>query len=661
MSVDDLEYPEIQARLSTPAAAIPGQIGRRRFLQGAVAAAGATALLPSWMDELAAAATPIGPQDGVLVVLQLGGGNDGMSTVVPLDDHPDAGRYRTLRGNLAVTGALPLAERLGFHPALPKLKARYDAGQVAVVRGVGQPQPDLSHFSSTATWMAGTASATRDTGWLGRWLDGIPESADGLRAVHLGPSVPLHLQGRTAVVTAMDARGDLPGADVSEDWMPPVYAAVKAMGAGTTGKGRLADLVADSGTAAMELAGRLAPLYSPELPEGRLVPDLTLAARLVNADLGIRVLSVTHGSYDLHDGHGWAYQPLLADLDAGIEAFFATLAPTFRDRVTLVTFSEFGRTVRANGSGGTDHGTAAPHLVIGSKVKGGLHGAQPSLADLDSRGDLKVSVDFRSYYASVVDGWLAGGSGTVLGGAYEDLGLFRSAPGGPSTPPPTTPNPWKPFPDPATLVRQQYIDLLGRAADDAGLAHWTGLLTSGSRSISWVVNAFLNSREFGEAVAPAARLALACLGTPPAFDDLMTWAAQVRAKEPLATIAVDVTTRPGFAARYGALADRAFVDRAHRDATGSAPSASWASSWAAQLTAGTATRAQVMAAIAALPATAAHLRPQVEVMMTYAGLLRRRPEPAGYDFWVAKVRAGTSIQRLVAQFFASAEYARRFA
>jgi len=659
--VDDLEYPEIQARLSTPAAAIRGQVPRRLFLQGALATAGATALLPSWLDGLAAAATPIGATDGVLVVLQLGGGNDGMSMVVPTADHADHGRYRTARGSLAITtGALPLTGGLALHPRLTKLKARYDAGKVAVVRGVGQPTDDLSHFSSTATWMAGTAGGARDTGWLGRWLDGVPESAAGLRAVHVGPSVPLHLRGRTSVVTAMDAGGDLFGASRQEPWEPPVYAAMTAMGAGTSGKGRLGDLLANTGASSVALASQLSTVYAPALPEAALAADLTMAARLINTNLGIRVLSCSHGSYDLHDGLAWSYPELLGQLDDAIEAFFAALAPAYRDRVTLMTFSEFGRTVRANGSGGTDHGTAAPQLVVGDRVRGGLYGTQPRLDDLSGRGDLKTHVDLRSYYASVVDGWLAGGSATVLGGSYEALPLFRTTPGGPSTPPPTGPNPWTPFADPATLVRQQYLDLLGRVADDAGVAHWSGLLTSGTRSIPWVIDSFLRSNEFGVAVAPAARLGLVALGAPPAFADLMAWADRVRRREPLAAVAAAVAEKPAFATRYGALADRAYVDRVHRDATGAAPSSSFLSTWAGKLGGGTATRADVLAAVVALPAAISRLKPEVDVMMTYAGLLRRAPDASGYAFWVDKVRKGTSIQRLIAQFFASPEYRGRF-
>jgi hypothetical protein len=458
----------------------------------------------------------------------------------------------------------------------------------------------------------------------------------------------------------MDTRGDLFGADRSETWMPPVYDAVRAMGRNSTGRGRLADLIADTNSSAVSLARRLSAAYRPALPTTRLVPDLTLAARLINLDLGLRVVSCSHGSYDLHDGHGYSYPILLGELDDAIDAFFTTLDPAFHDRVTLMTFSEFGRTVRANGSGGTDHGTAAPMLVIGEKVKGGLYGAQPRLDQLTTNGDLRVQVDYRSVYASVIDGWLAGGSSTILGGTFPNLGLFKTQPGGPSAPPPGTPNPWKPFADPATLVRQQYVDFLDRVADDAGVAHWTTLLTTGGWSISRVVNAFLNSNEFGVAVAPAARLALACLGAPPAFADLMAWADRVRAREPLPSVAASVTAKPEFATRYGSLSDSAFVSRAHRDATGATPSSSWSTPWVTALGNRSKTRADVMAAIVALPAAASHLRPQVEVMMTYAGLLRRAPDASGYAFWVDKVRTGTSIQRLVAQFFASAEYAGRF-
>lgn len=660
--MNDLEYEEIYELLSTPAEAIPGQVGRRRFLQGALAAGAATTMLPGWMDHIAAAASPVTATQGILVVLQLGGGNDGMSMVAPTSSHRDSARYRSFRGNLAVSGALTLDDGLGLHPRLPKLKARYDAGKVAVVRGVGQTAYDLSHFTSMATWMAGTSGASRSTGWLGRWLDGIPESAAGLRAVQVGSGVPLHVRGASSVVTAMDASGSVYGSNRKEAYQPPVYDAIKAMGAGTTGRGRLADLVADTGASAMDLATTVAPVFGSALPSGSPIADLTIAARLINANLGIRVLSVSHGSYDHHDGMSWSYPDMMTRLDDAIEGFFTALGSQWRDQVTLMTFSEFGRTVKANGSGGTDHGTASPQLVIGDGVKGGMYGAQPKLDDLTSRGDLKVQVDFRSYYASIIDGWMGGGSSTVLGGTYEDLKLFRTTPGGPvTTPPPTTPTTqWRPFTTADALVRQQYLDLLGRPADDTGAAYWTGLLTSGKKSTSWLVNAFLNSPEFGAVVSPAARLGLVALGGPPKFDDLMDWASRVRAKEELPSVAAAVCALPAFISGNGALSTTAFIDRIVENATNAPAPAGFRSQWIGHLDAGTKTRAQALAAVVALPAAAPNLKPQVDVVMTYAGLLRRQAESGGFTYWVAQVERGTSIQRLVQQFFASAEYRARF-
>ena len=418
----DPELDDIQHQLSIPVDAIPGQMGRRRFLQGILAAGAATALVPSCaavLQQLAA--------DNVLVVVQLAGGNDGLNMVGPMSGHADYGRFKSARGADALSDALPLAGGFGLNPAMPRLKARWDAGQVGIVQGVGQDQLDLDHFAGTERWMAGTSGTSRTTGWLGRWLDGVPDTTDGLGAVHIGARIPLHLRGQTTAVTGLDRNPSLFGAHSSQPFNPPVFDAVTAMGQGTTGRGRLTDLVADTGATSIALAQRLTPAFDNPLTTGVLVPQLELAARLINADLGIRVLSVYHGSYDRHSGLTYTHGRLLDELDIGLEQLFTTLTPAQRDRVTVMTFSEFGRRVKTNASHGTDHGAASAQLVIGTKVKGGLHGAHPPLADLDTYGNLKTQVDHRSYYASILDGWLGGGSRTVLGRTYEDLHLFRSA------------------------------------------------------------------------------------------------------------------------------------------------------------------------------------------------------------------------------------------
>ncbi len=427
----DLEAEDIQRLLSRPAATIPGQLDRRKFLMGALATAGALGAMPAFFDGFASAATPVGADEGILLVLQLGGGNDGLNTVVPIGD----ATYLSRRGKLAITNPLPITSTLGLHPALGKLKARYDAGKVAIVQGVGQPYiNDLSHFSSTASWMAGTAGYSRSTGWLGRWLDGVPESSAGLRAVTLGTSIPLHLAGQQAVITAVDTTGDLFGADRSSPYMVKVNDALIGFASGPTGKGPLADKLAAAEAASVKLAGSLNPIFTPAVPDRTLSSQLTVAARLINANLGIRVFNASLGSFDTHDNQAVRQASMLAQLDAAIDAFYRTLSPTWAGRVTIVTFSEFGRRIEVNASNGTDHGSSSPLFVVGDRVKGGLYGQFPRLDRPDARGNPLVHVDYRSVYASILGPWLKADPVALLGGSYEDLGLFATAPA-PVTPP----------------------------------------------------------------------------------------------------------------------------------------------------------------------------------------------------------------------------------
>jgi uncharacterized protein (DUF1501 family) len=652
----DLELDQIHHLLSVPADRAPGNVSRRHFLQGALAA-GTLASSPVWFDRLAAAATPVGATDGILVLLHLGGGVDGLNTVVPIGD----ATYRARRGSLAITAPLPLTSTFGLHPALATLKARYDAGKVAIVQGVGQSTlTDLSHFSSTASWMAGSAGPSRTSGWVGRWLDGVPEAELGLRSVTTGSSIPLHLIGARSQTTGLDVGGDLFGADASEPWMTSVYTAVSGYGSGPTGKGTWADRIAASGASSMRLASDLQPVFTPELPNDSVTSQLTLAARLINANLGIRVINVSLGSFDTHENQPYRLQALLADLDAGIAAFSKTLAPTWAKRVALMTFSEFGRRVEANASNGTDHGTSSVLFVIGDNVKGGFYGQAPKLDALDSRGNPTVSVDYRSVYASVLGGWLGGDATAVLGGSYPDLGLFSAKPGGTTTTPPPVTGPWLPFATPSDLVRQQYLDFYGRVGDPGGVTYWTGKLTKGSMSIVAVIDSFLHSNEFGRSVAPVARLALACLGTTPTFDDLMAWSAALKGGATLAAVAVQVCAEPEFTGRYDALSHDAFVPKAFLAALGTAPTTAERSDLVAKLKAGTLTRPALMASLVGRTASVRRYQGQVEVLMTYVGLLRRRPDPSGWTYWVGKVGSGTSVQRLIAQFFASSEYRRRF-
>src|SRR3954452_11943515 len=421
---DDLEYEDIHRLLSVPET--PAGMTRRRFLQAALATGAAAAAAP-WLEKAAFAASPLGAGDGIVVVIQMGGGNDGLNTGVPTGD----AAYYTKRGTLAISAAsaLPLVPGCGLHPNLVSLKNRYDAGQVAVVRGVGVPHPDLSHFTSMATWMAGrdaTVAGSSPTGWLGRWLDGL--DGDDLRGVAIGGSCPLTLVGsRTQGPTLPTGLSGAFGADRRDASDARMYDAIMATAGRATGLGALGDMLGESNAETVKLAGMISGSYTADLPKSGIQRQLGLAAKLINANLGIRVINTTYGPFDTHANQLGTQGQGLADLDAAIDAFYALLDPNWAEAVTIVTWSEFGRRPQFNGSG-TDHGTASCLFVVGNRVRGGVYGDQPSLASLDRNGNMVGTVDYRSVYSAVLDQWLAADSTQILGGTFPALPLFADKP-----------------------------------------------------------------------------------------------------------------------------------------------------------------------------------------------------------------------------------------
>lgn len=663
MISDDLEYDECLARLSVPADD-PAGVSRRRFLQGVAATATASAVLPSFLASGAGAAT-LGSSEGVLVLIMLGGGNDGLNTLVPYGQ----GAYYDLRGrndwNLSIlqNQVLPLDGTYGLNPALPKLKARYDAGKVAVVRGVGQPADDLSHFTSMATFMAGTATTSRTSGWVGRWADGLADSPDGLRVVTSGSSIPLHLIGSRATVTAISGDGDLFGSNTTDAYEMSAQDAASAFGAQTVGKGAWADRFATAGRNAMGTARAIAPAFATELPGGDLVPQLVGTARLINADLGIRVFNTSFGSFDTHDNQDWMHTSLLTELDNAIDAFYAALDPRFASRVTLLTFSEFGRRPQANSSNGCDHGTASSWFVVGDQVRGGMHGDHPSLSALDSRGNLARTVDFRSVYATVLDGWLGGGADAVLGASYPRLDLFARSPGqgGTTTPPPPGPNPAAPFASWTAMVQQQYLDILGRVGDTGGVQTWVNALQGGSLSPASLIDQFIKSNEFAAVVAPAARLYWAYFRRDPDVDGLLYWAGRLRAGAGLLAVSDAFAASPEFTSTYGSLSDGAFVDLVYRNVLGRAPDAGGLSYWTGQLQQRRITRGGVMVGFSESAEYRNATAAAITVVMTYAAMLRRAPDAGGRAYWINQVQTGaTSSTALIGGIYGSAEYTARF-
>ncbi len=419
-------------------------IDRRRFLQligmgaGAGLFAGSSSTLLDMLtpgyDASAWAAGPIGQNDGVLLVIAMYGGNDGLNTVIPFND----GNYYTQHGGLAIPGSQTLAldGNVGLNPALTEMKRFWDQGQLAVVQGIGYENPDLSHFNSMAYWMAGRPNAIASTGWIGRWLDGkLGGTKDLYMGAEVGYSVPLHLIGNQQRGTAVPPGRPNFGAGTDADDLR-LYQTIRSMQ--TTANGPWFGSVSQAFVDQLDMAATLAPVIPEHLPETDIVARLEVAARLINANLGFRVLTAGYGDFDNHSNQLATHPVQLQELNAALQRFFELLEPAYASRVTVMTFSEFGRTSWDN-DGGTDHGTSAPHFVIGANVKGGMYGLQPSLVGLDQWDRMPYHVDFRSYYASILDGWMGGGSSDVLGGNFENLGLFSRGPGinpdGSSTPP----------------------------------------------------------------------------------------------------------------------------------------------------------------------------------------------------------------------------------
>jgi uncharacterized protein (DUF1501 family) len=360
----------------------------------------------------------------ILVVVQLDGGNDGINTVVPFADEGYAKYRHVLR--LPRTQLIKVTDSVALHPALIEAGKLLEGERFAVVPGVGYPNPNRSHFESMAVWHTARFDPKdrNGLGWVGRALDGVAGPArDGPASLFVGSGMlPDALPGRRAVAASLARPDDLvlPAA-----MRPKVPSAVPAQD--------LAAFVQRSALDAYATADRMAEVARLEdsgarYPATELASQLRLVARLIKADFGTRVYYARQGGYDTHGGQLAAHAALLGEFAAAVRAFLDDLATgKLAERVTVLAFSEFGRTVKENASAGTDHGTSGPVFLAGSQVRAGLQGDMPSLLDLDPQsGELRVGTDFRRVYATVVENWLGLEAKPVLGGDFELLPLFRS-------------------------------------------------------------------------------------------------------------------------------------------------------------------------------------------------------------------------------------------
>jgi len=385
---------------------------RRAFLKQAGAVCSVGAVAPAvWRR--AARATEARPDGSILVVVELTGGNDGLNTVVPVEDDI----YRKNRPTLAVKPekTLKLDDQTGLNDALKDLHPFWESGDLAVVRQVGYPSPNRSHFESMAIWQTGVIGAPPPVGWLGRAADSNP----GLTIRHVGPtSVPLAVQGRKTVPQSLANLTDFhpaPGAELAFEARPtvsdPILEAIRQRYRG-----------------ARELLERLdaLPKSAGALPTADTIQGrLETIRRLITSDTSTRVYYTSLDGFDTHSSQLYAHPQLLRSLAGGIAGFFKGLKDDrLDDRAAVLIFSEFGRRLKEKAGGGTDHGAPGPVLLVGPGVKGGLVGPAPDLTRLDDVGDPLFAVDYRDVLAAVLRQWLVVDPTPVLGERPERLELF---------------------------------------------------------------------------------------------------------------------------------------------------------------------------------------------------------------------------------------------
>ena len=445
-------------------------LNRRRFLQTSALVA-LSPLVPRFVANTALAAEA--GKDKVLVVLEMGGGNDGLNTVIPHGDDLYHKARPTLR--YRTEEVVKIDEHLGLNPGLRELEQLLGNKQLAIVQGVGYPNPNRSHFESMDIWQSADPRGKIANGWLGRSMGSVKVNEGEIPGMHLGADqLPLALQGsatgtptlhpnkpyelildgktynlqdlrnrgisKVEVVDGEPKEGEKPDpkqAQAEEKHRAARMQLIRDLAKLETGpKNDLLQFVQRSSLQTYTALDRLRKLMLEGPPgnvrfirrgegNGDLAAKLNLAARIIQAGFGTRIFYVAIDGFDTHSAQRDTHQQLLQQIGGGVSNFFNQLKQSGdADRVVLMTFSEFGRRVRENGSKGTDHGAGACLFVAGPKVNGGLVGKHPSLADLDA-GDLQHHTDFRRVYATLLDGWLECDAQAVLGQKFEHLPLLK--------------------------------------------------------------------------------------------------------------------------------------------------------------------------------------------------------------------------------------------
>jgi uncharacterized protein (DUF1501 family) len=428
---------------------------RRDFLRSTLLGASATWTVPLFVEntfsqlhteakDLAVQAVT-GKDAPILVVVQLAGGNDGLNTLVPYAD--DA--YHVARPTLGKKekGIIRLSDYCGLNSSMPWLASQFKEGDLAVIQGVGYPNPNRSHFVSTSIWETADTSQRSNTGWLGRYFDnacqGSDPTAGGISLSKTQPESFGAAKHPGICLSSPELYRWIHGSDsesasgvfaeINRPDEEPMEGGSIAQAAG----GKVGGLSGESNLAFLERVALDAQVSSAKILEiaakhktkvpydgTPLARSLNLVGRMIAGKLPTRVFYVSHGGFDTHQNQMGAQDRLLGQFDSALKSFMADLKEQGNaDRVVVMTFSEFGRRVSENESGGTDHGQGSCLFTLGQGIKGGLYGKHPSLTDL-SLGDLKFTTDFRSVYATLLEDWLKTPSNPILKASFNRLGFI---------------------------------------------------------------------------------------------------------------------------------------------------------------------------------------------------------------------------------------------
>jgi len=414
---------------------------RRRFLDTSLRSSTLVALgsptIPGFLSRSAQAARTTKPNDRILVVVQLLGGNDGLNTVVP---HGLDGYNRGRRALRISSGQIhKITPEIGLHPSMGGMAKLLEKGRLSVIQGVGYPNPDRSHFRSMEIWETARLendAKSLETGWLGRALDaGSRKPGEDPPGLHVGGrSMPLALRARKTEVPSLENLENyrLQVAGTDQEKRMTRAALNQLADVERHGDDPLLGFIRRCTLSAYETSDRLEqitrkPQSGKKYPDYGLARRLELIAKIIKADFGTRIFYTSHDGFDTHANQLGTHAALLNELSDSISAFHDDLgAAGVADRVAVLTFSEFGRRVQENASNGTDHGAAAPVFLVGPVARPGLVGDHPSLDKLDD-GDLKFHTDFRRVYATLLADWLGCPPEPILGKGFEPLALFRHA------------------------------------------------------------------------------------------------------------------------------------------------------------------------------------------------------------------------------------------